>query len=69
MSLFDDLSNIACPLCGATNPIEIVYGLPSSEMMLASEEGWIALGGCIIDSDAPAYVCRSESCGHRFGKL
>ena len=69
MSLFDDPSDVACPLCGTTDPLEIIYGMPSSEMMSASEEGLIALGGCIVDSESPAYVCRSESCGHRFGQL
>lgn len=69
MSLFDDPSGISCPQCGATDPIDIIYGFPSSEMMEAASQGAIALGGCIMHDDNPAYVCRNESCGHEFGRL
>ncbi|MFM6968746.1 MAG: hypothetical protein ACKOWN_07505 [Microbacteriaceae bacterium] len=69
MSLFDDPSDVSCPVCGTTDPLEIIYGLPSIEMMTASTEGKIALGGCIIDPESPAYMCRNESCNKRFGSL
>ena len=69
MSLFDDPSDVSCPKCGATDPLEIIYGLPSAEMSEAAKNGVIALGGCIIDPDSPAYRCRNESCGHAFGLL
>ncbi len=69
MSLFDDPSDVSCPHCGTTDPIEIVYGLPSGEMMEAAEAGAIALGGCVINDDNPAYQCRSDACGQAFGRI
>lgn len=69
MSLFDDPRMIACPMCGTTEPLDIVYGLPSNEMMDAASEGAIVLGGCIIGDDPPAYRCRNEDCGNEFGRL
>ena len=67
MTLFDNPEDIACPSCTATNPLEILYGLPSHEMYLAEFQGSIALGGCIISDDNPAYRCRD--CGHEFGEV
>jgi DNA-directed RNA polymerase subunit RPC12/RpoP len=67
MTLFDKPEDIACPSCTATNPLEILYGLPSNEMQRAEFEGSIALGGCIIRDDNPAYRCRD--CGHEFGEI
>ena len=67
MSLFDDPSDIACPLCGTTDPLEIIYGMPSAEMVEASEGGFIELGGCIVGPEAPAYRCRNAQCAHAFG--
>ena len=69
MSLFDDPSDVSCPKCGTTDPIEIVYGLPSSEMIEAAAEGAIALGGHVIRDDIPAFLCRNDGCGHKFGRL
>jgi hypothetical protein len=69
LSLFDDPSDVSCPQCGTTDPIEIVYGLPSGEMMDAAEAGAIALGGCVINDDNPAYQCRNDTCGHSFGQI
>lgn len=68
MSLFVDPSNLSCPHCGTTDPIEIVYGFPSGEMMEAASSGAIALGGCVVDDNDPAYRCRNESCGQAFGR-
>ena len=67
LTLFDNPEDIACPSCTATNPLEILYGLPSHEMQRAEFEGAIALGGCIISDDNPAYRCRD--CGHEFGEV
>jgi hypothetical protein len=67
MSLFDNPEELVCPKCEAPNPLEIIYGLPSNEMQLAEFEGKIALGGCVISGDDPAFVCRD--CGERFGEL
>ena len=69
MSLFDDPSDVSCPSCGTTDPIEILYGLPSSEMMEAADAGVIALGGCIVHPDNPAYRCSNSECGTEFGQL
>ena len=67
LTLFDNPEDIACPSCTATNPLEILYGLPSHEMQRAESEGAIALGGDIIGDDSPAYRCRD--CGHEFGEV
>lgn len=69
MTLFDDPAEMSCPECGTTDPIEILYGYPSGEMFEAAEAGLIALGGCIVDPDNPAYRCRNADCGKEFGKL
>lgn len=66
LTLFDNPEEIACPSCATPNPLEILYGLPSNEMQLAESEGAIALGGCIVGDDSPAYRCRD--CGHEFGE-
>ena len=67
MPLFNDPANVACPTCSATNPLEILYGLPSQEMFDAENKGEIALGGCVIQGDDPAFLCRE--CGERFGTI
>jgi rubredoxin len=67
LTLFDNPEDIACPSCTATNPLEILYGLPSNEMQLAESTGTIALGGSIVNGDDPAYRCRD--CGHEFGEV
>lgn len=69
MSLFDDPAGMSCPECGTTDPIEILYGFPSSEMMEAADNGFIALGGCIIAPENPAYRCRNSDCNAEFGSL
>jgi|GEM_PF-1028574 len=67
LTLFDNPEDIACPSCTATNPLEILYGLPSHEMQLAEFQGSIALGGCVVGDESPAYRCRD--CGHEFGEV
>ena len=67
MTLFDKPENVSCPSCAATNPLEILYGLPSDEMQRAEFEGSIALGGCVMRGEDPAYRCRE--CGHEFGEV
>lgn len=67
MPPFVDPSDVSCPACSATNPVEIVYGLPSDEMHDAAARGDIALGGSVIDDAAPIYQCRE--CGNSFGDL
>ena len=48
-----------CPRCGATDALEIAYGLPGVGLWESSQRGEIALGGCIIEPEAPDYACRS----------
>jgi hypothetical protein len=67
MPPFVDPATVRCPKCETSNPVEIVYGLPSPEMEEAASTGAIALGGSIADPSAPIYSCRS--CGHEFGEL
>ena len=67
MTLFDNLDDVECPTCSATNPIEILYGMPSEEMQHAEVEGHIVLGGCVISGNDPAYQCRA--CGEQFGQV
>ncbi len=67
MTLFDNPEDIACPKCETSNPLEIIYGFPSEEMFGAESSGSIALGGCVVQDDNPAYRCRR--CGHEFGEV
>ena len=53
----------ACPSCGSPNVKPIVYGLPDGRM---HEDSTIALGGCVIFEDSPAFVC--DECEHAWGK-
>lgn len=39
------------------NLIPIVYGYPNDQMREDSWAGKIALGGCIVSSDNPNYLC------------
>ncbi|MEY4312501.1 MAG: hypothetical protein RLZZ319_10 [Actinomycetota bacterium] len=67
MAPFDDPQSVRCPKCETTNPLDIVYGMPSDEMQVAETEGAIILGGCVINNDSPVYRCRS--CDHEFGEF
>lgn len=50
-----------CPACGSTNAVRIVYGYPDPELSEAAGRGEVALGGCVIGPESPAYECRA--CG------
>ncbi|MDH5756340.1 MAG: hypothetical protein OEZ55_06715 [Nitrospinota bacterium] len=63
----DDLDTPPCPECGADDILPIRYGMPGTEMMREMEEGKAVLGGCVIDEDAPVWLCRA--CNHKFGRL
>ena len=39
-----------CPACN-TRGIPVIYGMPSSDLHQAVEQGLIALGGCIVRGD------------------
>lgn len=45
----------------------IVYGMPGPEMMDASAEGKISLGGCCISDDMPAF--ERSVCGRTAGRI
>ena len=54
-----------CPSCSATHVIRIAYGYPGPEMWAAADRGGIALGGCVIGPENPAWRC--VSCQYEFG--
>ena len=60
--LFDDTPP-ECPGCRERTATPIIYGNPSSEMLLASRLGDIVLGGVAPEEDLPAWLC---SCGIRY---
>jgi hypothetical protein len=48
-----------CPRCGSADVLRIVYGYPTPEAFEAADRGDIALGGCVIGEESPAYECRA----------
>ncbi len=52
-----------CPHCGNSPVASILYGMPAYDEKMQKDiaEGRIALGGCCIGMDAPAWQC--SSCG------
>jgi hypothetical protein len=50
----------ACPGCGASTTIPIVYGFPSGKTFEAADRGELAIGGCVIRPE----VWRCPTCGH-----
>lgn len=56
-----------CESCGRDEVIRIVYGYPLGEDIEQSEAGEIALGGCVVQADAPTHLCRA--CGRQSGRL
>jgi hypothetical protein len=56
-----------CPTCGSTDKvIPIVYGRPTSETWQLAKAGRVALGGCVVTGEDPAWRCRS--CRADFGR-
>jgi hypothetical protein len=49
----------ACPRCGSTDAVRIVYGYPTFELFEAEQRGEVSLGGCIVGDESPDYA----SCG------
>jgi hypothetical protein len=58
-----------CPQCSATNPLEIIYGFHSAEMISAAKHGEIALSADIESPDCPAFRCRNDECTHEWGAI
>ncbi len=57
-----------CPHCGSTETAEILYGMPTEELVerMAAGEVDVALGGCcILLGESPSHHCRG--CGQDFG--
>jgi hypothetical protein len=50
-----------CGVCGSTQIVRIVYGLPGPGLMEEAKRGDVELGGCIVFPDQPERRCRS--CG------
>lgn len=63
--LFDDAPD-RCPVCGTGEPLPLVYGSPSAEMLTAARLGQIALGGPASSNDAAQWACRSAGCRAEF---
>lgn len=47
-----------CPKCGE-RLIEIIYGMPGSDLFEAEERGEVILGGCCLSGDDPKYHCKN----------
>ena len=53
-----------CPKCGSSKVIEIIDGVPSSELGDQEEHDEIKLGGCCIGINEPNWYCKT--CGHEW---
>ena len=53
-----------CPKCGSSKAIEIIYGMPPSDLAEQEEQGKIKLGGCCIDEKNPNWHCKD--CEHEW---
>ena len=60
-----DCDNIKCPSC-SNKLVEIVYGLPSSELMEQLKQKKVCLGGCIITSKKQQAKYYCYRCGKSF---
>jgi len=63
--LFDD-SPERCPVCGSREPLPLVYGAPSAEMLIAAKLGQIALGDPASPDGSAQWACRSRECRREF---
>jgi len=68
MELLDVISQ-TCPSCGTHNPLEIVYGTPSAEMIEAEAARRIILAGIPLSDEAVAFRCRQQECNERWGVI
>jgi len=46
-----------CPSCKKAKLVPIVYGLPGTELLQDSENGLVALGGCVVRGNDPELEC------------
>jgi hypothetical protein len=49
--VWSQIQSPACPKCGSSQVVPVLYGLPSEEAMEAGGRGEIAFGGCCLPSD------------------
>lgn len=68
MELLDVIAE-TCPSCGTSNPLEIVYGTPSAEMIEAQAAQRIFLAEIPLSDDAVAFRCRQQECNERWGVI
>ena len=55
-----------CPAYGRGVSVPIIYGAPSSEMLMVSELGQMVLGGLEPDGAATQWRCQSAARHHAF---
>jgi hypothetical protein len=53
-----DLQDMACPRCGSTQVVRIVYGLPTAKTVASANRGEIKLGGCCVSRYSPRLYCK-----------
>jgi hypothetical protein len=53
-----------CPKCKTKEGVDIIYGMPSPELLELSMLGEVALGGCDIGGDDPERRCLK--CDHEW---
>jgi len=46
-----------CPACGSKNVLRICYGMPGPELVEASRQGKVILGGCCVSPEDPKWQC------------
>src|SRR3712207_1795449 len=54
-----------CPQCGREDSVPLRWGLPAGEGVRLAERGLVALGGCLVPEEEPAFSCRA--CGESWG--
>lgn len=53
-----------CPVCHSKRGVPIVFGLPGPELLEASREGRIHLGGCVVSRENQEWHC--QKCGYEW---
>jgi hypothetical protein len=56
--IFSETKPDTCPVCGSSRIAEIVYGMPSPELLNSPDYGVrYVTGGCIVSDANPAWCC------------
>jgi hypothetical protein len=55
-----------CPRCGREDSVPLLWGMPGPEGRRLAERGLVALGGCVVLPEEPAFACRA--CGLEWGR-